>query len=211
PNGAPEGACRAAALPPRPARSRDPHAACRSHALPPLRARRAGRDRARPRRCQAPRCGRAGGGGAARGAVRRALPLRGPLRARRGAWLPRARRSLGVVPRGGTRVIDDHEHDHGHDHGGHHERPASQPELRARALEALLVERGLVSTDPIDADVSYYENDVGPQNGARVIAHAWVDPEYKARLLSDGSPANGELGFAGGEGAHMVVGDNNPS
>ena len=59
----------------------------------------------------------------------------------------------------------DHDHDHGHDHG-HHERPASQSELRARALEALLVERGLVSTDAIDAVVEYYENDVGPQNGA---------------------------------------------
>jgi nitrile hydratase len=104
-----------------------------------------------------------------------------------------------------------HDHDHGHDHGGHHERPASQPELRARALEALLVERGLVSTDAIDAVVSYYENDVGPQNGARVIARAWVDPEYKARLLSDGSPAIAELGFAGVEGEHMVVVENTPS
>ena len=55
----------------------------------------------------------------------------------------------------------DHDHDHGHDHGGHHERPASQPELRARALEALLVERGLVSTDAIDAVVSYYETTSG--------------------------------------------------
>jgi len=107
--------------------------------------------------------------------------------------------------------MHDHDHDHGHDHGGHHERPASQPELRARALEALLVERGLVSTDAIDAVVSYYENDVGPQNGARVIAHAWVDPEYKARLLSDGSPAIAELGFAGVEGEHMVVVENTPS
>ena len=78
--------------------------------------------------------------------------------------------------------MHDHDHDHGHDHG-HHERPASESELRARALEALLVERGLVSTDAIDAVVEYYENDVGPQNGARVVARAWVDPEYRARLL----------------------------
>ena len=104
----------------------------------------------------------------------------------------------------------DHDHDHGHDHGGHHERPASQSELRARALEALLIERGLVSTDAIDAVVSYYENDVGPQNGARVIARAWVDSEYKARLLSDGSPAIAELGFGGVEGEHMVVVENTP-
>jgi nitrile hydratase len=97
-------------------------------------------------------------------------------------------------------------HDHGHDHpsDGHHERPASPSELRARALEALLVERGLVSTDAIDAVVEYYENDVGPQNGARVIARAWSDPDYRARLLSDGSAAIAELGFGGVEGEHMV-------
>ena len=101
----------------------------------------------------------------------------------------------------------DHDHDHGHDHG-HHERPASASELRARALEALLVERGLVSTDAIDAVVAYYEKDVGPQNGARVIARAWVDPEYRARLLSDGSSAIAELGYGGVEGEHMVVVEN---
>src|ERR1700712_3614054 len=109
--------------------------------------------------------------------------------------------------------MDDHDHDHDHDHGhdhGHHERPASQPELRACALEALLVERGLLSTDAIDAVVSYYENDVGPQNGARVIAHAWVDPEYRARLLGDGSSAIAELGYGGVEGEHMVVVENTP-
>jgi nitrile hydratase subunit alpha len=105
--------------------------------------------------------------------------------------------------------MHDHDHDHGHDHG-HHERPASDSELRARALEALLVERGLVSTDAIDAVVSYYENDVGPQNGARVIARAWVDPEYRTRLLSDGSSAIAELGYGGAEGEHMVVVENTP-
>jgi nitrile hydratase len=105
--------------------------------------------------------------------------------------------------------MHDHDHDHGHDHG-HHERPASQSELRARALEALLVERGLVSTDAIDAIVEYYENDVGPQNGARVIARAWVDPDYRARLLNDGGSAIAELGFGGVEGEHMVVLENTP-
>ena len=105
--------------------------------------------------------------------------------------------------------MHDHDHDHGHDHG-HHERPASQSELRARALEALLVERGLVSTDAIDAVIAYYENDVGPQNGARVIARAWVDPEYRARLLGDGSSAIAELGYGGVEGEHMVVVENTP-
>ena len=105
--------------------------------------------------------------------------------------------------------MHDHDHDHGHDHG-HHERPASQSELRARALEALLVERGLVSTDAIDAVVEYYENDVGPQNGARVIARAWVDPDYRTRLLSDGSSAIAELGYGGVEGENMVVVENTP-
>ena len=89
---------------------------------------------------------------------------------------------------------------------GHHE--AASAELRARALEALLVERGLVSTDAIDAVVDYYENDVGPQNGARVIARAWVDPDYRTRLLSDGSSAIAELGYGGVEGGHMVVVEN---
>jgi nitrile hydratase subunit alpha len=105
--------------------------------------------------------------------------------------------------------MHDHDHDHRHDHG-HPERPASQAELRARALEALLVERGLVSTDAIDAVVEYYENDVGPQNGARVIARAWVDPDYRTRLLGDGSSAIAELGYGGVEGEHMVVVENTP-
>jgi nitrile hydratase len=105
--------------------------------------------------------------------------------------------------------MHDHDHDHGHGHG-HHERPASQSELRARALEALLVERGLVSTDAIDAVVEYYENDVGPQNGARVIARAWVDADYRTRLLSDGSSAIAELGYGGAQGEHMVVVENTP-
>ena len=67
-------------------------------------------------------------------------------------------------------------------HGHHHPRPASGVELRARALEALLAERKLVSTDAIDAVVELYENDIGPQNGARVVARAWVDDAYRARL-----------------------------
>jgi nitrile hydratase subunit alpha len=98
-------------------------------------------------------------------------------------------------------------HDHDHD-GHHHPREKSEVELRADALEALLAEKGLVSTDAIDAVVNLYENDVGPQNGARVVARAWVDPEYKARLLSDGTAAIGELGYGGAEGDAMVVVEN---
>jgi nitrile hydratase len=91
------------------------------------------------------------------------------------------------------------------DHGHHHPRPASTVELRARALEALLAERGLVSTDAIDAVVALYEHDVGPQNGAKVIARAWVDEVYRARLLSDATAAIAELGFGGAQGDNMVV------
>jgi nitrile hydratase subunit alpha len=97
------------------------------------------------------------------------------------------------------------------DHGHHHPRPASEVELRARALEALLAERGLVSTDAIDGVVELYENDVGPQNGARVVAHAWLDEAYRGRLLTDATPAIAELGFAGAEGDNMVAVANTPT
>jgi nitrile hydratase subunit alpha len=94
--------------------------------------------------------------------------------------------------------------------GHHHERPASAVELRARALEALLVERGLVSTDAIDAVVEHYERDVGPQNGARVVARAWVDGAYRERLLRTPNAAIAEFGFGGPEGDNMVVVANAP-
>jgi len=82
----------------------------------------------------------------------------------------------------------------------------SELELRAEALEALLAEKGLVSTDAIDAVVELYENDVGPQNGARVIARAWVDPDYRARLLADGAEANRRARLRRREGDALVVG-----
>ena len=97
----------------------------------------------------------------------------------------------------------------GHDH--HHPRPASAVELRARALEALLAERGLVSGDAIDAVVELYERDVGPQNGAKVVARAWLDEAYRERLLSDATAAIAELGFGGAEGDNMVVVANTPA
>jgi nitrile hydratase len=95
-----------------------------------------------------------------------------------------------------------------HDH--HHPRQASDVELRARALEALLAERGLVSTDAIDAVVELYEHDIGPQNGAKVVARAWVDDAYRERLLTGGNDAIAELGFVGIEGDNMVVVANTP-
>jgi nitrile hydratase subunit alpha len=98
-----------------------------------------------------------------------------------------------------------------HDHDHHHPRPVSTVELRARALEALLSERGLVSTDAIDAVVELYERDVGPQNGAKVVARAWVDEHYRERLLSGANDAIAELGFGGAEGDNMVVVANTPA
>jgi nitrile hydratase subunit alpha len=107
-----------------------------------------------------------------------------------------------------------HEGGHGHAHGeggAHRPREASAAELRARALEALLVSKGLVATDAIDAVISYYEHDVGPQNGARVVARAWVDPDYRHRLLEDGAKAIAELGYGGFEGDTMLVVENTPA
>jgi nitrile hydratase subunit alpha len=97
--------------------------------------------------------------------------------------------------------------------GGRH---SSDPEpwvaLRVRALESLLIEKGLLSSDLVDRLVSAYENDVGPMNGARVVARAWVDPAYRQRLLADGTAAIAELGFGGrGGGDKMVVVENTPT
>jgi nitrile hydratase len=91
----------------------------------------------------------------------------------------------------------------GHDHD-------DELALRAAALEAVLVEKGLLSTDQIDAIVDRYERDLGPQNGARVVARAWVDPEYRERLRADGASAIRELGYGGFEGDTMVVVENSP-
>jgi nitrile hydratase len=94
------------------------------------------------------------------------------------------------------------------DEHGHHPRPVSGAERRAQALEALLVEKGLVSRGFIDQVVEAYAHDIGPMNGAKVVARAWVDPEYRRRLLADGTAAIAELGFGGPEGDHVVVVEN---
>jgi nitrile hydratase len=87
-----------------------------------------------------------------------------------------------------------HDHDHDHDHGHHHPEPVSPAEARARAIESLLVEKGLIATEAIDALVQTYEQDIGPLKGARVVARAWVDPAFKARLLADATHAIAEVG-----------------
>ena len=85
------------------------------------------------------------------------------------------------------------------------------PALRAKALESLLVEKGYVDPAALDALVDLYETKIGPRNGARVVARAWTDPDYKARLLADGTAAIAELGFTGMQGEDMVVVENTPS
>ena len=91
-------------------------------------------------------------------------------------------------------------------HGGHHHpEPESHAALRTKALESLLIEKGQVSSDAIDEIVRTYEQDIGPLNGAKVVARAWVDPEYKRRLLENGTEAIAELGFYGAQAAEIVV------
>jgi nitrile hydratase len=95
-----------------------------------------------------------------------------------------------------------------HDH--EHQAVPSDLALRVKALESLLVEKGLVDPAALDALIDTYENKVGPRNGARVVARAWVDPAYKGRLLSDATAAIAELGYGGRQGEHMVVVENTP-
>ncbi|HUK73596.1 MAG TPA: nitrile hydratase subunit alpha [Streptosporangiaceae bacterium] len=92
----------------------------------------------------------------------------------------------------------------------HHPAPMSPVEQRVAALEALLTERGLVPEGFIGQITRRYESEIGPMNGARVVARAWLDPRYKQRLLADGTAAIAELGFGGPEGDHMVAVENTP-
>jgi nitrile hydratase len=89
--------------------------------------------------------------------------------------------------------------------------PRIDPALRAEALESLLLERGLIDTKTIETFIRTYETAVGPMNGAKVVAKAWTDPEYKRWLLEDGSAAIASLGFKGPQGEHMVVVENTPT
>ena len=93
----------------------------------------------------------------------------------------------------------------------HHPAPLSEVERRAQALEELLEEKGLVDPAFVDSVVSAYAEDIGPMNGAKVVARAWTDPTYRGRLLADGTAAIAELGFGGPEGDHIVVVENSAS
>ena len=102
-------------------------------------------------------------------------------------------------------------HDGHHHHDDEGQDPPSDMALRVRALESLLVEKGLVDPAALDAIIETYEHNVGPRNGARVVAKAWIDPAYKARLLSDATSAIAELDYEGRQGEHMVVVENTPA
>ena len=96
--------------------------------------------------------------------------------------------------------------DHDHDKGSHF----SDVELRVRALESLLVDKGLVNPKTLDKLVDTFETKLGPRNGARVVARAWADPAYRQRLRDDASAAIAELGYGGMQGESMVVVENTP-
>ena len=103
--------------------------------------------------------------------------------------------------------MSDHDHDHKHGHNA----PLSDVALRVKALESLLTEKGLVDPAALDTIVEAYEKKIGPRNGARVVAKAWTDPAYKARLLKDATAAIAELGYGGLQGEDMVAVENTPA
>ena len=96
---------------------------------------------------------------------------------------------------------------HSHDHTD----PPSDLELRVKALESLLIEKGLVDPAALDVLIDTYEHKVGPRNGAKVVAKAWTEPDYKAWLLEDAGEAIASLGFTGRQGEHMMTVENTPS
>jgi nitrile hydratase len=111
-------------------------------------------------------------------------------------------------------MAQDHDHDDHHDHHHHHQDHGqdvpSDMALRVKALETVLVSKGLVDPAALDAIIETYEHKVGPRNGARVVARAWVDPAYKGRLMGDATAAIAELDYEGRQGEHMVVVENTP-
>ena len=108
----------------------------------------------------------------------------------------------------GTMAHDHHDQDHDHDH---EQEPPSDMALRVKALESVLVEKGLVDPAALDAIVDHFETKVGPRNGARVVAKAWSDPAYLDRLRADATAAIAELDFTGRQGEHMVAVENTPT
>lgn len=107
--------------------------------------------------------------------------------------------------------MSDHQRGHHSHHDDDHTDPPSELALRVKALESLLIEKGLVDSSAVDALIEHYETRVGPRNGAKVVARAWADPDFKEWLLKDATAAIASLGFAGRQGEHMKVIENTPS
>jgi len=97
---------------------------------------------------------------------------------------------------------------HVHEHAAGHSDVPSDLTLRVKALESLLVEKGLVDPAALDAIIDAYESKIGPRNGAKIVARAWIDPAFKQRLLNDATAAIAEMGYAGRQGEHMVAVEN---
>ena len=104
----------------------------------------------------------------------------------------------------------NHNHNHDHKHEDAHSHLPSDPELRVKAIETLLLRKGLIESETLDELIDTYENKIGPQNGAKVVAKAWVDESYKKRLLEDATAAIRELSYQGRQGENMVVVENTP-
>ena len=105
---------------------------------------------------------------------------------------------------------NDHSHSHSHSHEGEdaHSLLPSDPELRVKAIESLLLSKGLIDPNTLDELIDTYENKIGPQNGAKVVAKAWIDNDYKERLLADATSAIRELNYQGRQGENMIVVEN---
>ena len=103
-----------------------------------------------------------------------------------------------------------HSHSHSHDHEDAHSLLPSDPELRVKAIESLLLSKGLIDAKTLDELIDTYENKIGPQNGAKVVAKAWIDNDYKKRLLADATSAIRELSYQGRQGENMIVVENTP-
>lgn len=113
---------------------------------------------------------------------------------------------LGTTAMAAASGLNEQEQEHGHEH----QDVPSDPALRVKALESLLVEKGIVDPAALDALIDHFEHKTGPRNGARVVARAWVDPGYRARLLADAASAIAELGFTNHQGEHIIALENEP-
>jgi nitrile hydratase len=100
---------------------------------------------------------------------------------------------------------EHHDHDHDHEHS-----ELGEMDLRVRALETVLAQKGYIDPAALDLLIDTYQTKIGPRNGARVVARAWADPAFRERLLSDGTAAIASLGYSGRQGEHMVVLQNTP-